>query len=49
MNRLKENCRIDRQKGLNPDRIREAGSSTGIPQYVYTRLDFGFSLKPGPV
>ena len=36
----KENYWIDRQKGLNPDWIWEAGSSsTGILQYVYDRLD----------
>ena len=36
----KENYWIDRQKGLNPDWIWAAGSSsTGILQYVYARLD----------
>ena len=36
----KEDYWIDRQKGLNPDWIWEAGSSsTGILQYVYDRLD----------
>ena len=36
----KENYWIDRQKGLNPDWIWEAGSSsTGMLQYAYSRLD----------